>query len=114
MKKSTKLLLVFIPIILIAVIIAIALTNNAKTNDDTLRTVSSKSEILKLTESKSTSKSERDMLYQLGPLYLITSILSGHEPSMLLGRYRYYDPVYDMNGSSSYKTEDALMPIPTA
>ena len=110
MKKSTKLLLVFIPIVIIAVIIAIVIANNAKTNDDTLRTVKSKSEILKLTESKSTTKSEREMMYQLGPLYLVTSILSGQEPSLLLGRYRYYSPVYDYNINQSYKTEDALMP----
>ena len=110
MKKSTKLLLVFIPIVIIAVIIAIVIANNAKTNDDTLRTVKSKSEILKLTESKSTTRKERDMLYQLGPLYLVTSILSGQEPSLLLGRYRYYSPVYDYNINQSYKTEDASMP----
>ena len=110
MKKSTKLLLVFIPIVIIAVIIAIVIANNAKTNDDTLRTVKSKSEILKLTESKSTTKSEREMMYQLGPLYLVTSILSGQEPSLLLGRYRYYSPVYDYNINQSYKTEDASMP----
>jgi uncharacterized secreted protein with C-terminal beta-propeller domain len=113
MKKSTKLLLVFIPIVIIAVIIAIVIANNAKTNDDTLRTVKSKSEILKLTESKSTTRKERDMLYQLGPLYLITSILSGQEPSLLLGRYKYYSPVYDYNINQSYKTEDALMPSAT-
>ena len=52
MKKSTKLLLVFIPILIVAVIIAIAVANNVRKTDGSLRTVSSKSELLKLTESQ--------------------------------------------------------------
>ena len=42
MKKGTKLLLVFIPILIIAVIIAIAVANNVRKTDGSLRTVSSK------------------------------------------------------------------------
>ena len=99
MKKSTKLLLVFIPIILIAVIIAIALTNNARKTDGSLRTVSSKSEILKLTQNKSTSDKEKEMLYQLGPLYFVTKVIAG----TLFDRYYYTNPVYD-----TYKTQEDL------
>ena len=99
MKKSTKLLLVFIPILIVAVIIAVAVANNARKTDGSLRTVSSKSEILKLTENKSTSDKEKEMLYQLGPLYFVTKVIAGP----LFDRYYYTDPVYD-----TYKTQEDL------
>ena len=91
MKKSTKLLLVFIPIVIIAVIIAVVVTNNVRKTDGSLRTVSSKSELLKLTEYKNTSEKEKEMLYQLGPLYFIMKVVSGE----LFRNNRYYPPVYE-------------------
>ena len=92
MKKGTKLLLVFIPILIVAVIIAIAVANNVRKTDGSLRTVSSKSELLKLTESqKLTSEKEKEMLYQLGPLYFIMQVVSGE----LFRNNRYYPPVYE-------------------
>ena len=108
MKKSTKLLLVFIPILIVAVIIAIAVANNVRKTDGSLRTVSSKSELLKLTESQQlTSEKEKEMLYQLGPLYFIMKVVSGE----LFRNNRYYPPVYE-----TYETDTSKggIPIPYA
>ena len=116
MKKGTKLLLVFIPILIVAVIIAIAVANNVRKTDGSLirktdgslRTVSSKSELLKLTESqKLTSEKEKEMLYQLGPLYFIMQVVSGE----LFRNNRYYPPVYE-----TYETDTSKggIPIPYA
>lgn len=108
MKKGTKLLLVFIPILIVAVIIAIAVANNVRKTDGSLRTVSSKSELLKLTESQQlTSEKEKEMLYQLGPLYFIMKVVSGE----LFRNNRYYPPVYE-----TYETDTSKggIPIPYA
>lgn len=111
MKKGTKLLLVFIPILIVALIIAIAFTNSIRKTDGSLRSVTSKSELLKLTEYKSTSTKEKEMLYQLGPLYFLMKVVSGE----LFRSYNYYDD-YTVNQSTTdtYKSTNGGLSIPSA
>ena len=110
MKKSTKLLLVFIPILIVALIIAIAFTNSIRKTDGSLRSITSKSELLKLTESKRTSEKEKEMLYQLGPLYFLMKLVSGD----LFNRYNYYYDDYMVDTNVKQESTSGGLSIPSA
>lgn len=110
MKKSTKLLLVFIPILIVALIIAIAFTNSIRKTDGSLRSITSKSELLKLTESKSTSEKEKEMLYQLGPLYFLMKLVSGD----LFNRRNYYYDDYTVETNIKQESTSGGIPMPSA
>ncbi len=110
MKKSTKLLLVFIPILIVALIIAIAFTNSIRKTDGSLRSITSKSELLKLTEYKKTSEKEKEMLYQLGPLYFLMKLVSGD----LFNRYNYYYDDYTVETNVKQESTSGGIPMPSA
>ena len=117
MKKSTKLLLVFIPVLIIVAIIIAIVAQSLNTKDGKLKSVSTKEQIIKLSQSNSsmTNEKQKGLMYQIGPLVMVTALLNRQNPFDVLTPTKYTDPVYSTeNPSLDTSKSTGGMKIPSA